>query len=73
MKRTGSHLQDIFRTPAEHGWCDTTRLASQMADPWSILLGRTMRPPRRTADGCDLNTPERDDPDRTRDWIPGRR
>jgi hypothetical protein len=55
-------IRDALGRPPNHEWCDTTRLAEQFADPWSIILGRTMRPPRRTTDGCDMHTPRRDAP-----------
>jgi hypothetical protein len=70
MKHIGDQIRDALGRPPDHDWCDTARLAEQFADPWSIILGRTMRPPRRTADGCDMHTPPRDArPGR----VPGRR
>lgn len=64
MRHLGDHRRDAVGTPPEHEWCDTARLAELLADPWSILLGRTMRPPRDVGGGCETHTRERESPRR---------
>ena len=70
MRHIGDEIRDALGPSPNHDWCDTTRLAGRIANPWAVILGRAMPPPRRTTDGCDMHTPWRDAPP---GHIPGRR
>lgn len=58
MKSLNERLKEIFAPPpADHDWCDTTRLAN----PWSVLLGSRRVPDRSSGDTSDTSAGRRRD------------
>lgn len=72
MTRLSDRLRDAFgRSSDDHGWCQTTDLAN----PWSVLLGGTRPPTHPPADDAEpaAGGPRSGTPPTTdlRDAVPG--